>query len=252
MRTLEQTQTQTQNLIKEMLTENTGSHFLDSGGAYGRHWQENQFRDFDSEPEVLLRFLPNGEFDFYSVNIYHYLCEVLELDECAIAANKILEQEDDTHWVDEAWNCLRELFKDFHNDPNKAFLKDNFDLKRESEVKNTYNYEENLSQVLQFKEFTLDDGYQEIPYVMLQVHNGADVRGGYTDTRVFKLKGLLDSLCDVIGTIDGLEVDNLYDGINLTTESGERVEVTEESEVSLQINPMEDDEQGLVSILFGC
>lgn len=30
------------NLICEMLTENTGKHFLDSGGANGRNWQRNQ------------------------------------------------------------------------------------------------------------------------------------------------------------------------------------------------------------------
>ena len=34
--------TQTQQAIFEMLTENTGKHFLDSGGDNGRHWQRNQ------------------------------------------------------------------------------------------------------------------------------------------------------------------------------------------------------------------
>lgn len=28
--------------IIEMLTQNTGIALCDSGGAYGRHWQENQ------------------------------------------------------------------------------------------------------------------------------------------------------------------------------------------------------------------
>ncbi|MEM3215909.1 MAG: hypothetical protein QXS81_01030 [Candidatus Micrarchaeaceae archaeon] len=39
--------------IAEMLIENTGVHMLDSGGAYGRHWQENRkIADFRKRPVV--------------------------------------------------------------------------------------------------------------------------------------------------------------------------------------------------------
>ena len=31
----------TERKLAEMLKENTGIHMLDSGGAYGRHWQLN-------------------------------------------------------------------------------------------------------------------------------------------------------------------------------------------------------------------
>ena len=34
----------TERKIAEMLLENTGSHFLDSGGAYGRAWQHERAR----------------------------------------------------------------------------------------------------------------------------------------------------------------------------------------------------------------
>ena len=40
----------TADVIISMLKENTGAHFLDSGGAYGRNWERNQARDFESEP----------------------------------------------------------------------------------------------------------------------------------------------------------------------------------------------------------
>ena len=30
--------------IYKMLTENTGTHFLDSGGGNGRNWQRNQIK----------------------------------------------------------------------------------------------------------------------------------------------------------------------------------------------------------------
>ena len=46
--------TETNKLVYEMLTENTGSHMGDSGGAYGRHWERNQKRtieDFSNEEE---------------------------------------------------------------------------------------------------------------------------------------------------------------------------------------------------------
>ena len=46
--------TDTQKLVYAMLTENTGRHMLDSGGAYGRNWERNQantIEDFDNEQE---------------------------------------------------------------------------------------------------------------------------------------------------------------------------------------------------------
>ena len=66
----------TEKVIYEMLTEGTGTHVLDSGGAAGRHWQHNQKRtldDFRNEPEAFLmgdRFLlesdPNTpRYDYY-------------------------------------------------------------------------------------------------------------------------------------------------------------------------------------------
>ena len=51
--------TETQQEIYAMLTENTGAHMLDSGSAYGRHWQRNQsktIQDFDNEPESIVVF----------------------------------------------------------------------------------------------------------------------------------------------------------------------------------------------------
>ena len=34
-------------LIYKMLTENTGVHMLDSGGAYGRNWERNQVKTIE-------------------------------------------------------------------------------------------------------------------------------------------------------------------------------------------------------------
>ena len=46
----------TAEVIADMLRENTGKHFLDSGGAYGRHWERNQDRDFSAEPYAEVEF----------------------------------------------------------------------------------------------------------------------------------------------------------------------------------------------------
>ena len=46
----------TKQLIYKMLTQNTGAHFLDSGGAYGRNWERNQVKtieDFENEHEEI-------------------------------------------------------------------------------------------------------------------------------------------------------------------------------------------------------
>ena len=45
----------TKQIIYEMLTENTGTHFLDSGGEDGRNWQRNQkktLEDFENEEYI--------------------------------------------------------------------------------------------------------------------------------------------------------------------------------------------------------
>ncbi len=80
------TESKTEQVIKGMLTENTGSHFLDSGGAYGRNWQYNQGRNFDAEPNAVLKFSTynssKGTKTDISVtlNAYHWLKERLEFN----------------------------------------------------------------------------------------------------------------------------------------------------------------------------
>ena len=53
-----------------------------------------------------------------------------------------------------------------------------------SEVMNSYNYENALSQVFQYIWFEYD--YDE--YIAISIHNGCDIRGGYTDIHIFKVE----------------------------------------------------------------
>jgi hypothetical protein len=54
---------------------------------------------------------------------------------------------------------------------------------------NTYNEECLLDQTLQFVYFVCDN----TPYVILQVHGGCDVRGGYTTPVVFEVTGCAET-----------------------------------------------------------
>ena len=71
--------------ITEMLKENTGEHFLDSGDAYGRNWETNQNKVFEDEPRVSYDIW--GEEINITVSVYHYLCELLDVDELCEVVN---------------------------------------------------------------------------------------------------------------------------------------------------------------------
>ena len=177
-------------LLKEMLTENTGTAMCDSGGSDGRHWQRNQGRDFDSEPEVTYEIY-NGEIDF-TVNVYHYLRHFLELDELCEEFNKLKyegENSENIYGISEDQEDWLEVQG----------------LDRVGEPFNTYNGDCFLSQTLQGH--LLDNDY-----VILQIHQGCDVRGGYTDGKLFKIRyfGYLDATPYVYGEIDGRPVSTRY------------------------------------------
>ena len=76
----------TQCVLKEMFCENTGSHFLDSGGAYGRGWQRCQaIKEQDwMEAEMInveVDSYRDGEHYVYMTkNTYLFLCEHLVYD----------------------------------------------------------------------------------------------------------------------------------------------------------------------------
>jgi len=158
-------------LIIGMLKENTGVHMLDSGGAYGRHWERNQKRDFDKEPACILEAdnYQNVPTISISYNLYHYLVNYLEYDEVCEKFNKEFKDFCNLPKYKEEsyYHCLGEWVKD----------------KRFSEVDsiNTYNHESLLDQVIQYTHFK----YGGEDYIALQIHNGCDVRGGYTDPVIF-------------------------------------------------------------------
>lgn len=175
MRTAEQN-------VYEMLIEDTGKALLDSGGHYGRHWEQNQgktLKDFESAPSVTLEFdNETEELDGFTIDVFHYLVGgsgdsifKLEVDDVCEKFNAINVGADNWGFEEisgvssEAGEYLKSLGLDGVNEFN------------------TYNGETALSQVLQGAHIETDGGSGD--YMILQVHGGCDIRGGYTDARMF-------------------------------------------------------------------
>jgi len=149
-----------------ILTTGTGRHMLDSGGDSGRHWQRNQLKPIDSfkeEPRAVM-----DEWGEVTISLFHHLVEALHVTRLSEA--------------------LDEELTDFSKEREGSYLEDIEAFiehigAEEGYSENSYNRESNLSQVIQYQTFTL--GGTE--YVALQIHQGADVRGGYTRPYIFEL-----------------------------------------------------------------
>lgn len=159
--------TETQRVLAAMLTENTGMHMLDSGFGSGRHWQKNQGRDvraFIDAPEVRV-----SEYGV-SIELFHYLNERVQYEPeedrlFAEFANE--ESRKGQSWL----SCAAEYAAKYPTQFScGSFL--------------TYNTESDLlTQGFQCHPFTR--GAHD--YVLIAIHGGADIRGGYTQPRVFSL-----------------------------------------------------------------
>lgn len=162
-------------VIKNMMYEDTGKNLLDSGDAYGRHYEENQKNGIMTGPQKV-DFWTDGEKKTELnpiVPLYDFLTYNLEVDG------------DSERFEDEFYNYIKV------NDLNPYSVYDieetikvigEYSGYGDLEMINTYNYGSILSQTIQFIMFS--DGYDNI-YVCLQIHNGCDVRGGYTLPKIF-------------------------------------------------------------------
>jgi len=160
--------TLTDEILAGMLTENTGAHMLDSGGAYGRNWERNKGRDvrsFINAPAVQV-----SEWGI-SLDLFHYLRERIEfMPEIQTEFDKFanLEENEKTSW----YELMAEWCEKYPAQDYNGF--------------NSYNDDCLLSQTIQGYFFEWSDG--EV-YLMLQIHGGADVRGGYTAPKIFSVYG---------------------------------------------------------------
>lgn len=189
-----------ESILQELFTENTGKHFLDSGGTDGRQWQKNQVRNFEEEDEGKIEFW-DGKFEYVTVNTYHYFKQVLDNDEICEYVNTYLRYFQ-KHWVGEV--DLETIFAAIHaKHPNRSRDIDFDSIEFKGEQWNTYNGDYNTDHIFQGRFLTIADE----PYVLLQLHLGADVRGGYSDVRLFKLEGFLSGFVECSLYKDGVSVD---------------------------------------------
>jgi len=148
--------------IWQMMTENTGCSILDSGGFHGRNWERNRHRDFKTEPACYIEVWDDSVSVYYST--FHYLTNFLDVTKKSERYNR-----------------------EFYENANKPENQDKTWLELMEEygtVVNTYNYENIIDQVLQYVIFEDDDGDS---FIILQIHGGCDVRGGYTKPQIFEL-----------------------------------------------------------------
>lgn len=166
--------------IYAILTTGTGRHILDSGGDSGRHWQRNQLRQigsFRQEPRAVM-----DEWGEVTISLFHHLVDALKVTRLSEA-------------LDEELYAFSKEREGSYLEDIEAFIE--HIGAEEGYSENSYNRESNLSQVIQYQTFTLGD----TEYVALQVHQGADVRGGYTRPYIFELFDTY-SLLNEWGTIE--------------------------------------------------
>ena len=167
--------------IADMLQTSTGTDMLDSGGLYGRHWQRNRLiTDFRKTKPLFVNVSTyNGKMEVsFTLSVFHYLTSFLEVNEKTDRWNKdfkeFCDREDNQ---DSGYPALCEEFVsrlyqlgEIKNEESSGF--------------NSDNGEDMLSQVIQGEYF--EGEYPK--YILLQIHQGCDVRGGYTAPRVFRIK----------------------------------------------------------------
>jgi hypothetical protein len=188
--------------IVEMMKENTGVHMMDSGGAYGRNWERNQDFSFATTKEAELSISSYGI--EVTINVAHWLKDNFAYPE---AINKIYkafcENSEDNH--------LADMGKFVY------MLQGLTDCDIEWFSENSYNRDSLLSQVIQYIAFEVNEEmaeklsakYSEVIseeatpgyYALISLHNGCDVRGGYTRARIFQMEELYDIYRDDSYTI---------------------------------------------------
>lgn len=174
----------TGNKLAKMLKENTGRHMLDSGGAYGRHWERNQLTDFENEPRYTTY---NNELVTFS--LFHFLRDRLIYDHRMAGLTGAFKR-----YV----FSTPEFSRIYTNSTDDAveWMMAAPRLGEEWEMicsYNTYNGEDALSQVIQYAILESDFSSQ---LIALSIHNGCDVRGGYTDVAFFEFQDDWYSILD--------------------------------------------------------
>lgn len=153
--------TETQKIIAGQLLQSTGESLCDSGSAYGRHWESNQKNGISFNRDV--------DMEYITIPIATYLDHMLEYDETCAEIEKALGYPGGIPFGEDI--------------VYKGPFPEGITIEG---LNNSYNWDNDLSQNIQFA-FIEREGDPD-KYILLSVHQGCDIRGGYSDYRVYLLK----------------------------------------------------------------
>lgn len=182
----------TKRAVIAMMTENTGCHVLDSGGAYGRNFEKNrEIDDWDNIPYHKIHWC--GQDDWYiQKNLFPYLTKYLLYDvklDALFHTYADMEDYKEMQWKD----VVDQFLEDVHMLPNGW------------KWENTASFEDLLSQTILYRGYASHSAYPT--GVVLRIHGGCDTRGGYTTPHFFHAIEGFDAF--IIGMSDiGLECSN--------------------------------------------
>jgi hypothetical protein len=158
------TETNSFDVFAKACRHNSGSHFLDSGDAYGRHWQKPAIARKDGAAVLdVWRDEITG-----TIETAHFLAEHMAVD-----ADMQAQFEEWSEGQAGSWFELAEKFATEH-----------LGLVQRARD-NVYNGENDLTQVYIWEVYTPeDDGrdwiFDNDALTVIFVHTGCDVRGGYS------------------------------------------------------------------------
>lgn len=219
-----------QKFFEDLLKTSTGSALCDSGGVYGRHWERNQkIESFTETPEVEIDIWEHKDRRVIEItaSLYHWLVKRFEIDELCNEFNALP--------VDD-WDSDAAYGLSLHGE---RWLEDHgFEIVR---TWNSYNGECDLSQTIQGATLARNGEIYE-GYILLQIHQGCDVRGGYTDAVLVRAYDLdyVTWTGNVMGQItkangEKVFVDDMYNGYSLTDEDGREVTLEDGDKIDLWI-----------------
>jgi len=173
--------------IVDMLIENSGCSILDSGAIYGRHFEHNRkIEDFRENPNFYVKVYPDGSIDF-SIDTFHFLNSHLGIDDISERLGIELKMYLNNK-ANDSYLQIETLSKFADDLIDRGVFYGYYDF-------NTYNTDSLLTQVLQGLILKCSES-DEHGYVILQAHNGCDIRYGYSSPKVFKLKSIMDFWID--------------------------------------------------------
>lgn len=155
----------TEEMILKMMQQPIAKSILDSGSAYG--YQYERRKDLANAPDGHLEFSVNdGKLQMSATkSMFRYLCANLEYEPVLTEYLEVFAATQDDTW---GIGLMEDFARSLYCTPSSD---------------NTYNFDNILDGCFIFTEFKLSD----TDIVIVSTHNGCDVRGGYSDPKVFKV-----------------------------------------------------------------